>query len=307
MATMREISSGQTRLVEPELLVGRAPQCALRLNERYVSARHAILRWTGDRWELKDLASRNGTFVDGHRLRSGEEAVVRDGTKLAFGKLEQEWEVVDTSAPSVMAIPVEGGEAVLLDGDLLALPSSDSPIATIYPNLRGGWLLEQPDESTIPITNLQVFEIGGRAWRFCCPERILRTSIANELPDLEVRDLELKFSVSRDEEHVALEAHAGTRTFDLGARGHHYLLLTLARRRLKDAADGLPETSCGWLYQEDLIIHPDMTPSQLNIDVCRLRKQFGAFGVSDAANIIERRPRTRQLRVGSGHLVVVPL
>lgn len=307
MAMMREVSSGQTRLVEPELLVGRAPQCALRLDERYVSARHAILRWTGERWELKDLASRNGTFVDGHRLRSGEEQAVRDGTKIAFGKIEQEWELVDTSAPAVMAVPVDGGAPVLLDGDLLALPSSDSPAATIYPNPRGGWLLEQPDESTVPITNLQVFEIAGRAWRFSCPERILKTSIANELPDLEVRNLELKFSVSRDEEHVALEAHSGTRTFDLGARGHHYLLLTLARRRLKDAADGLPETSCGWLYQDDLTLRPDMTTSQLNIDVCRLRKQFASFGVSDAANIIERRPHTRQLRIGSGRIVVVQL
>jgi hypothetical protein len=307
MAKLREIASGQARLLEAESLVGRAPQCALRIGQRYVSARHAILRWTGDRWEIKDLASRNGTFLDGHKLHSGEEKVVHDGARIAFGKLEQEWELVDTSAPSVMAVPVDGGEPVLLDGDLLALPSVDNPLATIYPNLHGGWLLEQPDESTTRISNLQVFEISGRAWRFCCPERILKTSIAGELPDLEVRRLELKFSVSRDEEHVALQASFGSRTFDLGARAHHYVLLTLARRRLEDAAQGLPETSCGWVYQDELAVRPAVSPSQLNIDVCRLRKQFASLGVSDAANIIERRPGTRQLRIGTGCISVLAL
>jgi len=53
--------------------VGRAPPCALRIDERFVSARHAILRWTGERWDLKDLGSRNGTYLDGRKIRSGEE------------------------------------------------------------------------------------------------------------------------------------------------------------------------------------------------------------------------------------------
>ena len=307
MATIREICSSQTRLLEPEHLVGRALPCALRINQRYVSARHAILRWTGDRWELKDLGSRNGTFLDGRKIQSGEDLVVQKGARIGFGKIEQEWELIDTSAPSVMAVPVEGGEPVLLDGDLLALPSNEEPLVTIYPSPEGGWLLEQPDESTTPITNLQTFEIAGQSWRFCCPERILKTSISNDPLELEVRHLVLTFSVSRDEEHVALHASCGSRLFDLGARSHNYTLLTLARRRLEDAAEGLPETSCGWTYQEDISNHPNMTPAELNIDVCRLRKQFASLGVSDAAGIIERRPRTRQLRIGTGRISIVVL
>jgi hypothetical protein len=307
MATIRENHSGETRFLEPEHLVGRAPPCALRINERYVSARHAILRWTGDRWEVKDLGSRNGTYLDGHKIQSGEELVAHRGTKISFGKVEQEWELIDASAPPVMAVPVEGGEPVVLDGDILALPSNDEPLVTIFPSPEGGWLLEQPNESTSPITNQQTFEIAGRAWRFCCPERILKTSLSYDPPELEVRHLELVFSVSRDEEHVALQASCGSRRFDLGARGHHYTLLTLALRRLDDATQGLPETSCGWVYQEDLSIRPNMTAAELNIDVCRLRKQFASIGVCDAAAIVERRPRTRQLRIGTGRIAVVVL
>jgi hypothetical protein len=99
----------------------------------------------------------------------------------------------------------------------------------------------------------------------------------------------------------------GGRTVDLGSRSHNYLLLTLARKRLEDTSNGLPETSCGWTYQEDLVAGLNVEPPALNLDVYRLRQQFGAVGVADAANIIERRPRTRQLRIGTAHIAVVRL
>jgi hypothetical protein len=308
MASIRDISTGRTQLLEPEHLIGRAPTSALRLNHRYISAQHALLRWTGDRWELKDLGSRNGTFLDGNRLRPGEEYPIRTGSKIAFGKLlEEQWELVDESSPRVMAVPVDGGDPVLLDGDLLALPSIDDPRVTIYRNGEGVWVLEQPDESITPITNLQVFEVAGRSWRFCCTENICTTSLAVAVADLEVRHLQLSFSVSRDEEFVQLHMSCGGTTFDVGARTHNYLLLTLARRRLADAAEGLPDTTCGWIYQEDLAHDPTMAPPQLNIDVFRIRRQFAGLGVIDAANVVERRPRTRQLRIGTGLISIVQL
>jgi hypothetical protein len=117
----------------------------------------------------------------------------------------------------------------------------------------------------------------------------------------------LSFSVSRDEEHVELQVTNAGRTHNLGAHSFHYLLLTLARRRLADAAAGLSETSCGWIYLEDLAHDPSMLPPQLNIDVFRIRKQFEAIGVADPAGIIERRPRTRQLRIGVGRISIVRL
>jgi hypothetical protein len=302
MAMIKDIVSGRLRMLEPELLVGRASSCGLRIDQRYVSARHAVLRWTGDRWELKDLGSRNGTFVDGQRIKPGEEIPALRGTKIAFGKLDQQWEIVDDSAPSVMAVPLDGGDPVLLDGELLALPSVDDPRATIYRNAEGFWVLEQSDEGIAPVRNLQTFEVDGRAFRFCSLDNIAKTSIADLSPEFEVAHVELSFSVSRDEEYVELRATCDGRTFDLGARTHHYLLLTLARRRLEDAAQGLPETSCGWVYQEDLARDPSMAAPQLNLDVFRIRKQFAALGLPDAANIVERRPRTRQLRIGTFHI-----
>jgi pSer/pThr/pTyr-binding forkhead associated (FHA) protein len=308
MGSIRELSSGQTQLLQPEHLVGRASTCALRLSHRWVSAQHALLRWAGGRWEVKDLGSRNGTFLDGSRLKPGDEYVVRRGAKLAFGKVsEGQWEVADTSPPPAMAVPLDGGEPVQIDGDFIVLPSNDDPRVTIYRNQEGVWVLEHSDESSAPILNLQTFEVSGRGWRFCCAEESRTTALGPSPADLEVCHLSLAFSVSRDEEHVELQASSRGITFDLGARAHNYLLLTLARRRLKDAEEGLPHVTCGWIDQEELAHDPSMAPPQLNIDVFRIRKQFAALGVMDAANIVERRPRTRQLRIGTGLLLVTQI
>lgn len=307
MAWLIQVASGQKRLLEAEHFVGRGMNCSLCINERYVSAQHALLRWNGQHWEVKDLGSRNGTFADGVRIRPGEEIPIRTGMRIAFGRPEQEWSLSDDAPPVPMVVPVHGGEPLLCQDDLVALPSASDPRVTIYRNADGAWVLEQPNESSVPIANLQIFEVDGRAFRFSCPQETLKTSIAYMLPEAEIRYVRLLFSVSRDEEHVHMQVACPLKTHDLGARSRYYLLLTLARRRLADAAEGLPDTSCGWTYQEELEHDASMAGSQLNIDVFRIRKQFGELGLSDPANIIERRPRTRQLRIGTGHLSIVVL
>jgi hypothetical protein len=306
MGALRELSSGQIRVLEPEHVVGRASSCSLRLGERHVSARHALLRARGGHWTLRDLGSRNGTFVDGKALKAGEEAVVRRGSRIAFGRPGPEWELVDDSAPHAMIVPVDGGEPLLLEGDLLALPSSDDPRATLY-RADGAWVLERPDDSVTPVMNQQTFDVAGRIWRFCCAEddTVCASTMTHPSVGIDARQLLLSFSVSTDEETVQLQASCGGKSFDLGVRKHHYLLLTLARRRIQDVAHGLPDSNCGWIDHDELAHDPSMTGPQLNLDVFRIREQFAAAGIVDAAGVIERRPRARQLRIGTGHLSVV--
>jgi hypothetical protein len=114
----------------------------------------------------------------------------------------------------------------------------------------------------------------------------------------------LVFSVSRDEEYVHLRLTCGGRTLDMGARNHNYLLLTLARRRLADAADGCGDAVSGWICQDELKHDPTMASARLNVDVFRIRKQFAACAIVGAARIVERRPRTRQLRIGTGRVLI---
>ena len=175
---------------------------------------------------------------------------------------------------------------------------------TICRSAAGLWVTEQADGAVAPIGNLEIVDIGGRMWRFSCPEEICATTFGFSSTELRVRQLHLSFSVSRDEEHVQLLVTCGQRTLDLGTRARNYLLLTLARRRVADAKEGLPEASCGWIYQDDLSHDPSMAPPQLNLDVFRVRKQFAAAGVVDAVNVIERRSTTRQIRVGTGQIAI---
>lgn len=308
MGAIKDVKTGRVEILESEHVIGRRESdVTLSINERYISARHAVIRWSGGRWEVRDLGSRNGTFVDDVRLEPGTPTPLTLGSRLELAKQEQTWELVDDEPPRVMAVPMTGGAPVVATDQLLVLPSVDDPQVTIYRDSEGAWFLERSEQAA-PIGNRQVFEVEKeRRWRFCCPESLSRTSLAELTPAMEVRRLGLYFRVSRDEEHVELQVTWSGRTFNLGSRGHNYLLLTLARRRLADAAEAIPEGGCGWIYQEDLAHDPSMAPPQLNIDVFRVRQQFASIGVVDAANIIERRPRTKQLRIGTSDIVVTTL
>jgi hypothetical protein len=306
MGILREQATGKTLPLEPEHVVGRALTCALRLVPRYVSAQQTLLRWTGDSWFVRDLGSSNGTFLNGARVPAGEEQLLRKGARVAFGDLQAEWELVDDSPPQVMAIPLDDGAPLVMEGELLPLPSAEDPHGTIYRNGAGGWILEQIDESVVLLNHFAVFSCAGRTWRFCCGQSMGRTTRAALSPlEMQVRHLALEFKVSLNEEHVAVHVRCGGRVLDIGERAHYYLLLTLARRRLADAALGLPDTSCGWVDREDLANDARMASPHLNVDVFRIRKQLADTGIVDAASIVERRPG--ELRIGTGQITIVRL
>jgi hypothetical protein len=142
-------------------------------------------------------------------------------------------------------------------------------------------------------------------WKCRCSEGAPVHSLGEVLPGLRLQNLSLRFSISRDEEYVHLELTGCAGTLDMGARAHNYLLLTLARRRVADAASAPSDATSGWVYQDELAHDCTMAAPRLNVDVFRIRKQFAESGVLDAANIIERRPQTRQLRIGTGRLAIV--
>jgi hypothetical protein len=265
------------------------------------------LRWNGSRWEVKDLSSRNGTFVEDATIERGGARELRKGMRIAFGTALERWELTEDDRPCAMAMPIEGGDPVLVSGELLAVPSSDDPRVTIYRDLSGSWVLEQPDESAQTIKDAHVFESAGRWWRFCCPDDVAPPTLPHSSTELLVRQLQLSFAVSSDEEYVELRVSHEGRRIDMGVRARNYLLLTLARRRVEDAREGASEANCGWICQSDFPHDPIMAAPQLNLDVYRLRKQFAAAGVIDAHSIIERRPLTRELRIGTDRISIQTL
>ena len=51
-------------LTQAPILIGRGPDAAIRLDDDYVSTRHARIAASGDQWFVEDLGSTNGTYLD---------------------------------------------------------------------------------------------------------------------------------------------------------------------------------------------------------------------------------------------------
>jgi pSer/pThr/pTyr-binding forkhead associated (FHA) protein len=67
-----------------EFLVGRGPDCDLRLQASAVSRHHFLLRLRGSDLALIDLGSSNGTYLNGTRVRS--QAALHHGDKITVGE-----------------------------------------------------------------------------------------------------------------------------------------------------------------------------------------------------------------------------
>ena len=85
-------------VVEGELLVGRAPECSLRVHDPEVSRRHCSIACSGGAVALQDLGSANGTFLHGQRVGAAQ---VEHGDVATLGQVllkfvrmgSPEWEV----------------------------------------------------------------------------------------------------------------------------------------------------------------------------------------------------------------------
>lgn len=303
MAVLRAQDPATSFIVPARCLIGRSRACDLVLPGHEVSSQHAVLQWAGARWDLQDLGSRNGTHVDGERLAPGTRLAVRSGATIRFGRASL-WTLVDDAAPQLVAIDVNSGAARIGDGGYLALPDPQQPAACIYQDLTGAWVCERTGELA-SIADRTIISLGDALWRIHLPGGADGTWEDSE-GTVRAATLRLRFTHSRDEEYVELVAFAGERRIDLQVRAHHYVLLILARRRLAHRERGLPEAEQGWIRQDDLLALLKMDENHLNISIHRARAQLGKLGVADAATLIERRPGTRQLRLGLDAIEVVP-
>ncbi len=71
-------------------VIGRAEDCRLVLTATPVSKRHAELSWSGTAWCVRDLQSRNGTWINGWRIEPELSVIIHDGDMLRFGSCELE-------------------------------------------------------------------------------------------------------------------------------------------------------------------------------------------------------------------------
>jgi pSer/pThr/pTyr-binding forkhead associated (FHA) protein len=76
--------SGEAFLLRQEsTTIGRSPDCDVFLDDVTVSRRHAVITEQDGRFEVEDLGSLNGTFLNRHRIERG---ALTDDDELQVGK-----------------------------------------------------------------------------------------------------------------------------------------------------------------------------------------------------------------------------
>jgi pSer/pThr/pTyr-binding forkhead associated (FHA) protein len=71
-------------LEQAPILIGRGADAAIRLDDDYVSTRHARIAASGDQWFVEDLGSTNGTYIGSVRIT--QPTTLTLGTQVRIGK-----------------------------------------------------------------------------------------------------------------------------------------------------------------------------------------------------------------------------
>ena len=71
-------------LSQAPILIGRGGDAAIRLDDDYVSTRHARIAASGDQWFVEDLGSTNGTYIGSARIT--QPTTLTLGTQVRIGK-----------------------------------------------------------------------------------------------------------------------------------------------------------------------------------------------------------------------------
>jgi hypothetical protein len=74
----------RAELDQAPILIGRGSDAAIRLDDDYVSTRHARIAASGDQWFVEDLGSTNGTYIG--TVRITQPTTITLGTQVRIGK-----------------------------------------------------------------------------------------------------------------------------------------------------------------------------------------------------------------------------
>ncbi|MGE0606191.1 MAG: FHA domain-containing protein [Pirellulales bacterium] len=93
----------EVKIAGPKFFIGRAEDCHLRPRSDLISRHHCVIIVEESLVAVRDFGSKNGTLINGERVRSEQE--LKTGDKLKVGPLEFE-AIVTQSAPAKKRPPV---------------------------------------------------------------------------------------------------------------------------------------------------------------------------------------------------------
>ena len=135
---IQKLPDGQARelALSPKTTIGRHPTNLIHVIDREVSKEHAVIERSGEEWQLRDLGSSNGTFVNGRKV---VQLKLRDGDELTLGTSRFEFRL----GPANGVPPPSRGVTVLhskaeMEAILAALKSEDAAAGVRPPGAGSG-------------------------------------------------------------------------------------------------------------------------------------------------------------------------
>jgi pSer/pThr/pTyr-binding forkhead associated (FHA) protein len=125
-----EWAGGTVDIPQGKFLIGREVDCQLQSQSPFVSRHHCVLLRDEFAVRIRDLGSKNGTYVNGDRIGSGE-PVLSSGDLVAVGEIE--FQVLVDQSPELQS-PLSSGLASKSD---LAGSTLSQPEEAAQPSLVG--------------------------------------------------------------------------------------------------------------------------------------------------------------------------
>lgn len=156
-------------LVRKEYTIGRAEENAVRLTERNVSRRHAVLRRTNEGWIFEDLHSETGSFVNERRVDAPLAVEHRDKVRigdyditLLDSEKEAEEAAADKQSETVPA-SVESDRSVERHDRLVVLEGPNP--GTQYPLIDKKILIGRGEECDLTLADTSVSRVHASLMR----------------------------------------------------------------------------------------------------------------------------------------------
>jgi tRNA A-37 threonylcarbamoyl transferase component Bud32 len=92
------VFAGQSFPITGEMILGRHRDCGIHIPDEQSSRKHARIYLDGGTWLIEDLASANGTRLNGRALITGPAKIVA-GDRITIGSLDMHFHLTEPSAP----------------------------------------------------------------------------------------------------------------------------------------------------------------------------------------------------------------
>lgn len=303
------LSPYNVSLGDGPVLIGRAPSNDVVLSDDQVSWHHAAVWIEAGKVHVRDMGSRNGTSLNGERIRGlvkmGESDVVMLGTTT-------ELRLRPASEPSepvtLLVEQIEAGIRIPMRSDRFTIGSAaDADLRVVDAPALAATLLVEPDgevllateDSSLALHSGQVFEVAGHRLRVV------------ELPFTHAPTVEPEHSRYPYQLAVTLNGVTGPEAtlrddgkqivYWVQAENRAILLYLLARKLRDDleAGTALPDDA-GWATDEEVSVGVwgkggPSDSNNLHVLVYRLRKELKRAGFDPW--FIEKRRRALRVRL----------